>query len=545
MAPSKFLWLDIRTGLGELFIQEYHEPYESNFWLHRDQEPQIIMFIGDKTKIISLNRLFSFSADDNHDKIHLREVPGQYGTQSPLLIADCGLHKAASLEKVLAGPVPANIHQSSIVWHHKVSFSHEPYTIANIVYAQLISPFSTLICLFADDLGGIYQVARLLTTWIGIGLLPRDLPPEAYPRLLILKAWDESSDGYFDEKLATHAFLQILNVELKGQELVKDGVRATDLLQRLSSGLNVLALPIVGLRENQTTPSSWVTLRGRIQQDSAEVQERRRAVRTSFHAKHLKALFYSACDHFSADLITPFSFIQASRSCNPVPQGFSKHLTRFLQISKMEEFSIPVIASALVMDSCPPGMHYFEPSAVFHSLYIKILQEVQRSLYPKDHDRFSEIYEQVKDVYCKQASDVFRNKIPSAAAHRTVLAGFSKVWKNYYSYATCFACVARCAERRLSCQHALCEPCIRKHGSTATDDAQQFILNVCPLCLLQNTIKFRIRPDTAGIRGLSICGAVEEDDIAQFLHKLQIELGLIASPLQDHFDIVVGDNSGM
>ena len=148
-------------------------------------------------------------------------------------------------------------------------------------------------------------------------------------------------------------------------------------------------------------------------------------------------------------------------------------------------------------------------------------------------------------MYCRQISENVRDSIDSAAAHRAVLAQFSSHWKSIYNYKSCFACTVRGAENTLSCRHSLCDPCVMIHRrTTPLDDPWKFTLDKCPLCQGPNTIKFTIKPYTAGIRGLSIDGA-SGDDIAHFLTALQDKLRLTFSTLQEYFDIVVGAGSGL
>lgn len=79
-----------------------------------------------------------------------------------------------------------------------------------------------------------------------------------------------------------------------------------------------------------------------------------------FNAQHFSALFGLACQHFSA-ATRPFDYIQASRMTRPVPTAIKTHITHLIQESTghhdLIKFVAPVIASALMMDSCPPGMH--------------------------------------------------------------------------------------------------------------------------------------------------------------------------------------------
>ena len=350
MSRFESIWLDIRTGLDELFLQEYYRPYTTAIWSCNDQEPQIIAFVGHASKNTAMYELFSLNGNCNDSKIYLRLVPATEAAPSPVLIADCELHDARRLERVLGGPVPADIDQRSIVWHKRELSSHDPRAVANLVYARLVFPFCSAICIFADDIGNTRSVARMLAAW-----LRTDRPRHrlsARPRTLVLVRLDKSST--FDEELATTAFIEELR-----QEVERTGLRPAELLREHFDGLRVLALPVIN-QDGHAAQDSWTALRARILRDAAEVQELRRTARMAFSALHLKSLIHSACDHFAADFTTPFCLLAASRHKNPVSPVLAKHLANFLRLayqvspSSVSDFAVPVIASALVLDSYPP-----------------------------------------------------------------------------------------------------------------------------------------------------------------------------------------------
>jgi hypothetical protein len=73
------------------------------------------------------------------------------------------------------------------------------------------SHFTTVICYFADDLGGTRAVAKILVSWIrGPSDGPWDLPASTYPRVVIFKSDDCAS---FNEKRVTLNFVEELAVE--------------------------------------------------------------------------------------------------------------------------------------------------------------------------------------------------------------------------------------------------------------------------------------------------------------------------------------------
>ena len=182
----------------------------------------------------------------------------------------------------------------------------------------------------------------------------------------------------------------------------------------------------------------------------------------------------------------------------------------------------------------------FHPAKVFERLYFPVFEKIKRNLYPNCAELFSEIYGLIKEEYIQQVNQTIHRK--SAAAHRAVLASFRSRWEEMYSSKTCFACVARGAEKTLSCRHSLCELCIIR--DTDPYDLWECTPNRCILCQKPNTVTFSIKPYTAGTRGLSI-GNLKQDSIERLLEELQIKLPLKNCTLDKYFDIVVGTGAGL
>ncbi len=289
-----------------------------------------------------------------------------------------------------------------------------------------------IICFIADDLGGTRATAKILASWlISLSNQSSDLPVSTYPRVLILKWWNDPN-ATFDEKLATICFMQELRQETdlrNGSFRERVNGRLTDvefsrLLKQQFSDIRVLALPIhPGLLHEKSVHSQLKRLQTRLLQESEDIQKCRRTAKVAFSAIHFKAFIHSACDHFATDILTPFSFMEASRVPNPVPQGLSSHLINFLKHTSRKtlmSFAAPIIASALSLDSYPPDMHSkyhlictasirdfiltqtdFEPLQVFYKLYDKVFKDIQTDQYPHDLKLFTQIREEVENIFCQ------------------------------------------------------------------------------------------------------------------------------------------------
>jgi hypothetical protein len=347
------MWINLSVRRHEILIQEHHRPLfdmEKKFSM---EYPQMFMFIGGKEKTDCQNTLFSAKGIHGHNKIHLGlslDVP----TRTPILIADCELHRASMLPKALWDKLPPGVEQHSLRWNQILPGGFRPRILANLVYSKLLLPFTNITCIFADDFGGTREVAKVLASWLlSFGGRSLDLPPSVYPRIFILQQWTDPI-GTFDKKLATIAFAEELrrqtNFARRGEKDL-DELQFNSFLRTLFGKLLVLPLPATnrggqGLRQTQK-------LRKRLLQESREIQELRHREQVAFSTRHYRAFFHLACCHFASDMVTPFDFVAASRIANPVPGKFSSHVLNFMRLAPSQSlmvFTLPVIASAFNLD---------------------------------------------------------------------------------------------------------------------------------------------------------------------------------------------------
>ncbi|KKY29202.1 putative patatin-like phospholipase [Phaeomoniella chlamydospora] len=212
------------------------------------------------------------------------------------------------------------------------------------IYSRLLCPFADVICFFAVDFDGYVSIARHLAACLDKGQ-PSTLPKTTYPRLLIVT--EAQVPGPASDEEAKDVFLQVLR-----EETVKG-------FQERFSTLEVVTV----LPEGTTSASEphYDRLREHFKEAVNEVRAARAEARMLFSARHFAAFFDYACDHFSKTTREPFDFIKTSRLRNPVPAELDEHLCNFLKRiespEEVTEFAVPVIASSLLLDHYPPGMH--------------------------------------------------------------------------------------------------------------------------------------------------------------------------------------------
>jgi hypothetical protein len=66
---------------------------------------------------------------------------------------------------------------------------------------------------------------------------------------------------------------------------------------------------------------------------------------------------------------------------------------------------------------------------------------------------------------------------------------------------------------------------------------------MCPLCRAPNEFDVRLKPYTAGVRGLW-ASSQNIEPMARYLQEMRILIGLNATSLSQHFDIVIGADAG-
>ena len=131
----------------------------------------------------------------------------------------------------------------------------------------------------------------------------------------------------------------------------------------------------------------------------------------------------------------------------------------------------------------------------------------------------------------------------AADFHRAQNGKFKTIWRIVYSDQTCLMCLCRTPELMLPCGHLFCETCVRIFGEESLDDRWIYYVQSCFLCGVEmKDIKFKIKPDTAGVVVLSIDGGgIRGRGALQMLQLLQDK---VTYPLQDNVDMVYGTSSG-
>ncbi|KAH8787540.1 acyl transferase/acyl hydrolase/lysophospholipase, partial [Hyaloscypha sp. PMI_1271] len=531
------IWLTLRAGLRDILLQEHQRPHTlfNDFLDPNVQSPQMITMIGRelKTSVMQKLRFGTGSQDGVHGEIHLRADADSFKRNSPVLFADCELHDCSNISEISSTRPVGGIVRQPLLWHRRRSQDLDISNLAHLLYSKLLAPFSTVICFFADDLGGLSAVAQVLAFWVvGLSNRPSDLPPITNPQVLILTRCRDVAT--YNEQKATKQF-------------IKGRLKKVELDRYL--GAQFGSMRVVPLPEITSSTRSWKSLRSRILQDSADLQLRRTEAQVAFSASHFAAFFRLACEHFCADIVSPFSFVSSSRDPNPISTEYISHLNRFLNqvpMAQLLSFAVPVIASAFVFDSYPPGMHFFNPILVFRQFYYQICLKVDpfRDRNQPWDSHTPQFASAVEVAFCQYAFDVIKSRSNDESIHRKALLKYKELWKGVRSTATCFSCFARSPENTLKCKHSLCSTCTIAHGISTELEPWNFRIEVCPLCEEFNGKSFSQKPNTAGVRAIILEGGGIRGIVPlSFLKDLEKYIDLPMG-IQEHFDIAFGSSSG-
>lgn len=310
-------------------------------------EPSLILFIGKSFKGKALRYLAtplrSKRNGRNCGEIHLRLDAGAQSTQSrrPLLFAD--------------GPIP-NI-ENNVINTEKYSV-FEPvsqnlqwagddlnFTLSNI-YANLLSPFTDVVCLFLSDFGSLARIADSIALWLNC-FNNRSLPSVCYPRLLIAveDSTTTKSDKCWESRWKTR-FSRLLRKKTT---------------RPISEAFSHVGIHHLCTNDQIREEFCYLPLKDRLLNESDVVRFSRIEQRMHFVGNHFNAFFDYSYNHFIQNTRKRFNFIKASRLLNPVSTHLKQHIFNFVkQFQTAEEingFVLPVVASCIILDSFPPGMH--------------------------------------------------------------------------------------------------------------------------------------------------------------------------------------------
>ena len=184
----------------------------------------------------------------------------------------------------------------------------------------------------------------------------------------------------------------------------------------------------------------------------------------------------------------------------------------------------------------------FDPEVVYNFYYKQYCLQALAEIYG-DQRLVQQYNDLIRDKLITFHSDMLRSSESAIRVHRNTIGSLDMDWNKLKSNETCLYCLRRPPENHLSCEHAICDICVRRVGEETSLFDCQYQINACLLCHTGQLL-VGLKPLTAGLRILSVDGGGTRGVIAiEILNILQYILGEMWR-IQDLFDIAFGTSVG-
>lgn len=300
------------------------------------QFPSLVFFMGSKTKDAALPKLFPRNNLRRRcvktEAVNLRVDNSTLESARPILFADCD-PTLTELAHHNGSRADCHTHENhSIAWIDET----KKHQLLDLLIARLFLWFTDVICIFADDVGGLEGVKALLLSWATIGSAAKTTFT-VRPRVLVVTLKHELSTAH--DWLSNDNLLLDLGVDLE-QTFAK---------------IEITSLSEDGLLRH----AQYQRLHQEIIEHVDLTQKARSANSTLISAVHQNALFALALRHTARTIHEPFDHILAARAGNELSCEFRSHLENFLKLCQEnkvpDDATVSYIASSILMDAFPPG----------------------------------------------------------------------------------------------------------------------------------------------------------------------------------------------
>lgn len=302
------------------------------------EEPAgLAMLIGNQTKLRLLSTMHPGlpvpKSARHHGEVHLH-VSNARAT-NPIVLADRDIPAHGRL------PTSSTTHRCHETTGHRLSddasYTPKAAQAADLVTQQVVFPFADVVCLFVSDLGGADLAVQHLAAWAASA---RGSTSPVRPGLLLVVPRGEKKE-----------------MQVAVDRMTQPGDPAS--LRAHFQYINIAAL-------SPTTKPAWerkqlMALRRRLYQAVELAQRERCRAGLLFSMRHTVSLLQLAAEGACAQPRSPLDLIEMSRRSRPVAPDLARHLTDFLKDSygsaAIERSAVPAVASSLILDHNPPGMH--------------------------------------------------------------------------------------------------------------------------------------------------------------------------------------------
>lgn len=316
-----------------------HLSWKNRFWLQdtgrlatifrkmpnpNQQTPQLLHFIGSTAK----NKLMQNLFPDDYDR------PSPMSTLTALRVLESTVNSASPLLVADSNPFiePQSLYLAPDYVSHEVKWTSTSTSHAiDILLARCSFLFSDVICISVADFPDFRSLVVRLIDWAKEAresALPSTLPPTV---VLVF-----SGPGR--------------------QQQIEDYINAPEWAE--IGGVFRLPPPF---HLNEDHDQEHIQLRQALISHLQENHNQRRERGSPMSCNHFEAFYRLALEHVARTGMDPFDFINATRIDNPVGEDLADHVRNFLRLGLELRISYTdlasFIASAIIMDAYPPGMH--------------------------------------------------------------------------------------------------------------------------------------------------------------------------------------------
>lgn len=279
-----------------------------------NQYPSTVLFLGLAAKEAARKAMFPYaSAKRSRGLARIYVDDSTLNHDEPLLVADLDIRKAYSGYRPPRSPCGELRHR--VEWPS----DRTQRNIVDATVSKLLLLFVDVVCLFLDDFVTRETGLRLFRQWVEERRFARPWSPRV---ILVTSRERQTTFPTFGEVQPVVAVLA---------------------------------------RRKSSHAFDYSGLRSIILENVDVARDSRKTSRMRFSAVHLRTLFEAGLQHTAKCFVPGFDFIQATRQFNKIDARFTQHLRGFLRLCAAtgteKESTIHVMASALLLDSLPPGMH--------------------------------------------------------------------------------------------------------------------------------------------------------------------------------------------
>ncbi|KAI9039861.1 patatin-like phospholipase family protein [Aspergillus affinis] len=449
------------------------------------QFPGLTLFLGQRRRDIFLRYMFPENKISKGNSYLRLQIDNQrIFTEQPILFASCNPHLSCQ------DADPGINGQEEIPIRCTL---YNDRRLLDLLLARLVFMFVDVICIFADDVGGLDAVRTALATWATLGCQASSL--EHRPRLVVVS---ESSGSVTQDLLDQKDF--------------------HSLLEQSAEVSNAFGTPsMLFLRQGGSDIGRYRPVKDEIMIALDLSRRHRKEEGYLFSGIHLERFFYRALLHICRTTEESFDFVRSARDTFQT-RSHSLHLQTFLELTERRPWNdrARFVASTILVDAYLPGEHW-RPSA-----------DYQRIVY-----HFAQLYHRI-----------LFGQGPSRRIHQSTLDRWKGFLSHMFTNQTCLICLTRPPQHTLNCGHAYCDICVVAYSKPLEGTEYKYLLSHCVLCRSDCNNLVRILPPTACVRAVTVDGGGVRGFIPlQFLKYMQYQLGQ-ECPIQELFDIAFGTSSG-